>query len=182
LFVDLLLILEHSFYLFHQKDSQPLLSSAQKYKASNIPKQVKLAMKGVFDQYKKATKEPKVEMLVNVILQNRMSMLSISLIVFLITIYLSNLIKSPRILYGSQNQVVLKKVDDKRAGNKWLKQPKIYRNLLSHVVSVHVSSQMKILCRDVKQKHCIYIITSCLDSRVSVSCPHKHSILISMSS
>jgi hypothetical protein len=77
-FVDLLLILEHSFYLFHQKDSQPLLSAAQKYKASNIPKQVKSAMKGVFDQYKKATKEEKIKMLVNVILQNRMSMLSIS--------------------------------------------------------------------------------------------------------
>jgi hypothetical protein len=76
--LDILLILEHSFHLFHQKDSQPLLSAAQKYKASNIPKKVKLAMKGVFDQYKKASKEAKVKMIMNVILQNRISMFSMS--------------------------------------------------------------------------------------------------------
>jgi hypothetical protein len=73
-FADLLLILEHSFYLVHQKDSQPLLSAAEKYKASNTPKNVRLATKGIFDQYGQASKEEKVEMISNVILQNRMSM------------------------------------------------------------------------------------------------------------
>jgi hypothetical protein len=77
-FVDILLILEYSFYLFYQKDPQPLLSAAQKYKASTIPKKVKLAMKGVFDQYGQASKEEKIEMIMTVILQNRMSMLSTS--------------------------------------------------------------------------------------------------------
>jgi hypothetical protein len=73
-FVDVLVILDHSFYLFHQKDPQPVQSAAEKYKASDIPKKVKLAMKEVFDQYSKASKEKKIDMILNVILQNRMSM------------------------------------------------------------------------------------------------------------
>jgi len=72
-YIDILLILEHSFYLFHQKDSQPVLSAIQKYKASNIPKKVKSSMKGVFNQYGKAFKEEKIEMILNVVVQNRMS-------------------------------------------------------------------------------------------------------------
>jgi hypothetical protein len=86
-FVDALLILELSFYLFHQKHSQPLLSAAQKYKASNRPKMVKSAMKDIFDQYGKISQEKKVQMILNVILQNHMSMLSISFIFHLITLY-----------------------------------------------------------------------------------------------
>jgi len=70
---DILLILEHSFHLFHQKDSQPLLSAAQQYKTSNIPIRIKSAMKGIFDQYGKASKEEKIEMILNVILQNQIS-------------------------------------------------------------------------------------------------------------
>jgi hypothetical protein len=54
-----------------------LLSAAQKYKASNISKKMKLAMKKIFDQYGKASKEEKVEIIMNVILQNQISMFSI---------------------------------------------------------------------------------------------------------
>ena len=91
----MLLVLEHSFYLFHQKDPQPLLSAAQKYKASDISKKVKSALKGISDQYGKASKEEKVEMIVNVILQNRMSMLSISFIFHSITHYSQQLNELP---------------------------------------------------------------------------------------
>jgi len=71
--IDSLLILEHSFYLFHQKHYQPLPFAAQKYKASNIHKKVKSAMKEIFDQYGKVSKEEKVERVLNVILQNRIA-------------------------------------------------------------------------------------------------------------
>jgi len=71
--IDMLLVLEHSFYLFHNNVSQPVQSAAEKYTASNIPKQVKLAMKEVFKQYAKASEEEKVEMLLNVILEHRMT-------------------------------------------------------------------------------------------------------------
>jgi len=71
--IDTLLVLEHSFYLFHQKDPQPLQSAATKYKKSNIPAKVKLAMKDVFKQYGNASENEKIEMILNVVLQNQMT-------------------------------------------------------------------------------------------------------------
>jgi hypothetical protein len=73
-FIDILLILEHSFYLFHQKDPQALQSAAGKYKTSNIPAKVKSAMEEVFNEYEAASEGEKIEMILNVVLQHRMSM------------------------------------------------------------------------------------------------------------
>jgi len=71
--IDTLLILEHSFYLFHQKYPQPLKSAATKYKKSNLPARVKLAMQDVFRQYGNASKNEKIEMILNVVLQNQIT-------------------------------------------------------------------------------------------------------------
>lgn len=70
----MLLILEHSFYLFHQNDPQPVLSAVQKYKTSTLPMKVKSAMKEICNRYGKATKEEKIAKIVKAILQNKIGM------------------------------------------------------------------------------------------------------------
>ena len=73
-----ILILEHSFYLFQQKDPQPVSSAAQKYLASNTPASVGKALDDVFKQYNKASNNEKVAMVLKVISQNHMGELNIS--------------------------------------------------------------------------------------------------------
>lgn len=69
---DILLILEHSFYLHQQGDHQPVSSAAQMYKASKSRDRVNLALKEVFEQYAKASDDQRADMVINVVLQNRM--------------------------------------------------------------------------------------------------------------
>ncbi|KAF8119953.1 hypothetical protein EV363DRAFT_1193980, partial [Boletus edulis] len=70
--VDILLILEYSFYLHQQGVTQPLSSAAQKYKASGSQDGLRKALEEVFKQYDKASQAEKVDMITNVILQNHM--------------------------------------------------------------------------------------------------------------
>ena len=74
-----ILILEHSFYLFQQKDPQPAFSAVQKYKASNTPARVSKALEDVFKQYNKASENEKVDIVLNVIIQNRMGELPVDI-------------------------------------------------------------------------------------------------------
>ena len=68
-----ILILEHSFFLVQQKDSQPILSAAEKYKASDISTKVEAALQDVSIQYNTASREGKIGMIFNIVMQNRMS-------------------------------------------------------------------------------------------------------------
>ncbi|KAF8127834.1 hypothetical protein EV363DRAFT_1124940, partial [Boletus edulis] len=70
--VGTLLILEHSFYLSQMEDSDPISSAAQKYWMSDIPTKVNIALEDVSMQYGTASKEEKVAMICNVVMQNHM--------------------------------------------------------------------------------------------------------------
>ena len=70
---DGILILEHSFFLFQQKDPQPILSAAEKYRALDISAKVKAVLQDVSMQYSIASREEKIGMIFNVVMQNRMS-------------------------------------------------------------------------------------------------------------
>ena len=70
---DAILILEHSFFLVQQKDSKPIPSATEKYKASNISAKVKAVLQDVSIQYSTASREEKIGMIFNVVMQNRMS-------------------------------------------------------------------------------------------------------------
>ncbi|KAF8128597.1 hypothetical protein EV363DRAFT_1101545, partial [Boletus edulis] len=70
--VDIILISEHSFFLYQQNDSEPFSSAAEKYKGSDSCKRVTKALEVVFKQYGKLTYGDKVDMVTNVIVQNHM--------------------------------------------------------------------------------------------------------------
>jgi hypothetical protein len=67
-------------------------------------------MKGIFDQYGKVSKEKKVKMILNVILENWMSVLSIPLIFHSITLYSQQLNEMP--WKQSEHQVVWRRKVD----------------------------------------------------------------------
>ncbi|KAF8556884.1 hypothetical protein OG21DRAFT_1551482 [Imleria badia] len=75
--VDALIISEHSFHLAQQNDPQPISSAAQRYSASSISAQVKMALKGVFQQYREVSEEEKVDMIFNLIMQNHMAIMDL---------------------------------------------------------------------------------------------------------
>ena len=70
---DAILILEHSFILSQQKDFQPILSAAKKYKASDISAKVESILQDVSMQYSTASEGEKIDMIFNVVMQNCMS-------------------------------------------------------------------------------------------------------------
>ncbi|KAF8128558.1 hypothetical protein EV363DRAFT_1107361, partial [Boletus edulis] len=70
--VDIILISEHSFFLYQQNDPKPFSSASEKYKASDSCRRVRKALKVVFKQYGKLSYDDKVDMVTNVILQNHM--------------------------------------------------------------------------------------------------------------
>jgi len=76
--VDIIMISQHSYFLYQQHDSQPFSSAAKKYKGSDSHGRVKKALEEVFRQYGKASHDQKVEMITNVILQNHMYVFNIS--------------------------------------------------------------------------------------------------------
>ena len=78
--VDIILILQHSFYLTQQKILQPTASAIQRYNASGISTRVAMALKDVFKQYYKISEQEKVDMILNVIVQNFMGELNTCLI------------------------------------------------------------------------------------------------------
>ena len=76
---DAILILEHSFYLSQQNDPQPVSSAIQKYNASNMHARVGEALEDTLKQleYNKASENEKVDMILNVIIQNHLGRLNI---------------------------------------------------------------------------------------------------------
>ena len=70
--VDLILILDHSFYLSKQNDPTPFLTAAQQYKVSNIPARVRKALEGVVKQYGKLSIRERQDVVFNIILENHM--------------------------------------------------------------------------------------------------------------
>lgn len=81
---DMLLILEHSFYLHQQGHPKPLSLAAERYKAPDSCGRVEKALKGVVERYGKASHGQKVNMVTNVILQNHMCVLIIPFIVLFV--------------------------------------------------------------------------------------------------
>ena len=82
--IDVILILEHSFYL-SQHDPQPISSAVQKYNAANTPARVGNALEEVFKHYNKASETEKVDMVLKVIIQNHMGELNILFNILFIT-------------------------------------------------------------------------------------------------
>ena len=77
MYIDAILILEHSFYLAQQHDLQPVSSAVQKYNASNTSTRVGKALEDVFKQYNKTYSETeKVDMILKVIIQNHIGELN----------------------------------------------------------------------------------------------------------
>ena len=70
---DAIIILEHSFFLSQHKNPQPILSAAEKYRASDISAKVEAILQGVSMQYSIASREEKVDMIFNIVMQNCMS-------------------------------------------------------------------------------------------------------------
>ena len=70
---DTILILEHSFFLSQHKNPQPILSAAEKYRASDISAKVEAILQDVSMQYSIASGEEKIDMIFNVVMQNCMS-------------------------------------------------------------------------------------------------------------
>ena len=71
--------MEHSFYLSQQKVPQPVSSAVQKYNPSNMPAIVQKALEDIFTQYSQASLNEKVDLVLNVITQNRIGELNICL-------------------------------------------------------------------------------------------------------
>lgn len=71
--VDVILILDLSFFLSQQMDPHPILSAAEKYKASNISAKVEVVLQDVSMQYSIASIEEKIGIIFNVVMQNHMS-------------------------------------------------------------------------------------------------------------
>lgn len=82
---DIILILEHSFHLAQQNNLQPISIAVQKYDALNISARVKTALKDVIKQYSKASQRDKVDMIFNIIVQNCIGELNVSLVLYLLT-------------------------------------------------------------------------------------------------
>ena len=75
--IDVILILEHSFYLSQQDTPQPVSLAVQQYNASNTPARVGKSLEDVFGQYNRASETEKIHMVLNIITQNRMGELNI---------------------------------------------------------------------------------------------------------
>ena len=65
--------MELSFFLSQEKDPQPILSAAEKYKASGISAKVEAVLQDVSMLYSTASQEEKIDMIFNVVMENHMS-------------------------------------------------------------------------------------------------------------